>query len=116
MGDDINQSAKNSPRFAHDWPVKTYFHWHEADKTFTIESVQDVEPILEINKRRFNNAPRHTFGQDLRSMGEIPVLFIEVYKKSTGIDLLKVEDKIIRKFFQKPDHSLLRTRPVKTEY
>jgi hypothetical protein len=93
--------------------VVTKFHYDPVEDRMTIERVQDIEPILEKNKRSFNDAPINWKGE-FHHVGSIPHVIIEKYKNDTGIDLLRPEYRgELLKFLDRPENRMFRTRPGK---
>lgn len=91
--------------------VTTKFHYDAVDDRLTIQRVQDVEPIIEMNKTQFNQAPTNWKGE-FHHVGSIPYVIVEKYKKETGIDLLKPEYRgELLKFLERPENRMFRTRP-----
>ena len=74
-----------------------YFHPSDDGESFTIETVMDVEPILETNKR-FYNAESHKssrkFKGDMKRVASIPMhIYMELIAK--GLDK---DQKALRKW------------------
>ena len=89
--------------------IKTKFHPHN-DGTFTIESVQDVEPILERNKALQNTPQRSDWG---RHIATIPNIFIDRWSRESGVNLLALPKQEFARFVKRkladPDWKWLRT-------
>lgn len=88
--------------------IATYFHYDEANDSFHIESVQDIEPILEANRREFNE---YTSGRDKwgdhQKIAHIPNVVLSELMASG-----KLWDKVyMRKWLNDPANSPYRTRP-----
>ena len=49
----------------------------DGNDNITVETVQDVEPILERNKRAYNDAPTRFGPGDFHKVADIPVTVIE---------------------------------------
>lgn len=107
FGEEIDFLHEDDPA-----PVKTEYHVTEDDKLI-IKRVQDVEPILEANKRAFNehSTKGNLFGGTFHHVAEIPVIVIEQWKKE-GIDFYNKEHwpKVMAKL-NDPDYRYLRTMP-----
>lgn len=87
------------------------YHYDHADGRMVTSLVQDVEPILNENKR-LQNDPNHdgyTPSRDLRHVAQIPMVVIEQWLKE-GIDYANAADwpKIAAKL-DDPEYAYLRT-------
>lgn len=89
--------------------VKTRFH-RETDGGFTIQSVQDVEPILENNKTLQSVTQKSDWGRHIAS---IPLVMIEKWSKESGVNLLALPKDEFARFIKRkiddPDYRWLRT-------
>lgn len=85
--------------------IKRYFHY-QGDGKFTIETVQDVGEIAEMNKRQFNDAEKR-FGnkQEYHHVGRIPLSLYYRYIQ-TG------DESDIKKFLNLSDNRAWKTKPV----
>jgi hypothetical protein len=91
------------------------FHYQQGDSEekdgFVIETVQDIEPIIEANKKKYNESQSfksETFNQ----VASIPLVMIEKWKNEKGIDLLN-DERALRQFLNDPENRFFRTRPGK---
>lgn len=90
------------------------YHYDESEDKLHVERVQDVEPILEANKRAYNDAgsfKSETFNHKAR----IPVLIWEAWLQAKGISYQEasVDEKILKRFLNDPDNRFCLTRPGK---
>jgi len=89
--------------------VANKFHWN-GDGTFTIEAVQDVEPILEHNKV-LQGAPQDR-KSGFRHVASIPVIFLEKWSREEGVDYMRMpRDEFAKRIKLKladPDYRWLR--------
>lgn len=89
--------------------VKSRFHGHQ-DGTFTIERIQDVEPILENNKALQSTPQRSDWG---RHVASIPNVIIELWSNQDGVNLLALPQREFAAYVHKkladPDWMWLRT-------
>ena len=53
--------------------TKTYYSFDDAEGTYVLETVQDIEPILEYNKQALNNVDNRRFG-DGKLVAQIPIV------------------------------------------
>ena len=96
-----------------DW-VETRWHDDESAGQFTIERVQDVEPILDNNKRLLNDGTNgYSKTKDLKRVASIPLVVIEQWMKKDGVNFLSLSgperQKYLRKKLNDPDNRWLRT-------
>lgn len=78
-----------------------------------VKRTQDVEPILDHNKRRQADGVggwRRTHGMLMRQIGEIPNIVIEQWLKE-GFNIFQVSERELRKKLDHPDWSYLKTIP-----
>ena len=60
--------------------VKTNYHWE--DNKLVVDRSQDVQDILDFNKER--NIDGHNRKSDMRLVGSIPFVVIEMWMKESG--------------------------------
>ena len=60
--------------------VKTNYHWE--DNKLVVDRSQDVQDILDFNKER--NIDGHNRKSDMRLVGSIPFVVIEMWMKECG--------------------------------
>lgn len=90
--------------------VETRFHYRASDDTTIIERVQDVESILEANKReaaaKAQGAKR---AKDMRKVASIPLIVVEQWLKQ-GVDVFNPEHTVkVKRMLQDPEYRYLRT-------
>lgn len=92
--------------------LHTELHVDEADKTFTINRVQDVEPILELNKYLQTVSQKSDWG---RHKAHIPNIFLEKWlreewdKGNVDLKIFTPEfDALIERKIEDPDWRFLR--------
>jgi len=86
------------------------FHYDAAEDRLIIERVEDVEPVLDANKRAFD-VDNKRFGKGpMHKMASIPMIVIEKVKRETGVDLL-LDRKAMIEFCNDRDNALFRVRP-----
>lgn len=93
--------------------VYTLFHYDEMEDRTIIETVQDVEPILDANKAAFNSGhDGYTPSRDLKFVAEIPVVVIEKWLREDGIDVWDPNHKeAVKRKLNDPEWRHLRTAP-----
>jgi hypothetical protein len=94
-----------------DEPVQTRVHYEEDGDRLIIQRIQDVEPILEANKAKANDA-RTDWKGEFHHVASIPLVIIEKYKNEKGIDLMK-DKAAMKRFLNDPDNKFLRVKPGK---
>jgi hypothetical protein len=90
--------------------IKERHVYDDMEDKLYIERVQDVQPILEANKRAFDVDDRRFKNEAFNHVARIPMIVIEKVKRESGIDLLK-DEKALKKFLNDPDNKLFRTKP-----
>lgn len=84
------------------------YNYSEEDGRSYIETVQDVEPILDANKRAMAENKNARFDSAMNMVASIPLVIIEKYWNEKGIDLINDEAEM-RKFLNDPDNKFCRT-------
>lgn len=99
--------------FSHDPEagITEWFTYDPQTKTCTIRTVQDVTPILEVNKALQNHDDRGWgVSRFFRRAASIPVTIIHKWKVEENIDVFDPNDaKAVRKKLNDPDYRFLRT-------
>ena len=95
-------------------PVET-FHSNANEDEFTVHTVQDTEPILDENKRAFNDygdllTPGKS-GEGLR-VASIPLTVWTQWMRETNGDIQK-DPKLMKKYLNDPDNKYFRTTPTR---
>lgn len=89
-----------------------FFHYDESTGDFAIETRQDVAPILDNNKRQWNDGDGYTPSREMRKIAEIPLVVLEKWKNELGIDWTnKNHAPAVRRLLNDPDWRYLRTAP-----
>jgi len=90
------------------------YHYDEKEDKLHIETVQDVQPILEANKRAFNDA-REFKSEVFNKKASIPMTIMLAWLKEKGISYREfmIDDTILRRFLNDPDNKFCLTRPGK---
>lgn len=88
------------------------FHYDHGDGGFAVETRQDVEPILEANKRAANDTDGYTPSRDWRYIARIPNVVIEKWLNEHGVNIFnKNHEPAIRRLLNDSDWRFLRTSP-----
>ena len=91
--------------------IKKVFHWDESNGKFHIETLQDIEPILEMNKNLFNNNDYRKQGlkEDMVHYATIPES-IQVQWLQEGINIYNKDHwPRVKAKLNHPDFRKLRT-------
>lgn len=81
-----------------------WFHYDQHQGGFTVETVQDVEPIMEYTKRAMSNA-RQDWKGDVRHVASIPLVILEQLRKDGILD----DQKRYRAWLNDRDNQVFRT-------
>jgi len=91
----------------------TLFHWNN-DGTFAIEHTQDVNGIIEHNKRQLIESDhKKQMQKDWIKYASIPDVIVLKWKNELGVDVTKREHR--KKMFQlinSPEYRFLKTTPI----
>lgn len=91
--------------------VSTIIHSDASEGTVTFQRVQDVEAILENNKRLQNEAQGRA--ETFHHVGTIPNIILERWMKEDGVNYLALSGeefgKLVFKKLRDPDWAWLRT-------
>jgi hypothetical protein len=93
-------------------PVKTKFNYDHSTDNVILESVQDVAPLLELNKKELNNDSMYgtQSSNGMRKVASIPLVVIEKWKRELGIDIYNKNDwPKIKQLLNDPENRFLRT-------
>lgn len=89
--------------------ITSRFH-RESDGGFTIQSRQDVEPILDHNKALQNTPQKSDWGRHIAS---IPLIIIDKWSKEDGVNVLAMGKDEAAKYLKRkladPDWRWLKT-------
>lgn len=89
--------------------IKEQHYYDELEDKLVIKKTHDVTPILEANKRRYNDSDGKHRSEAMNHVASIPMVIIDLYRQK-GIDLLN-DRKELRKFLNDPDNKFFRTMP-----
>ncbi len=76
-------------------PIKTTFKYDHSEDKAILNSVQDIKPILELNKKEQNNDSMYGIGENatgMRKVASIPLVVIEKWKRELGVDIMNKND------------------------
>ena len=84
------------------------FHWHEPTKEMAIEHVQDIQPLIDSNKRL--QQEDHHIADDFRLSARIPMTVYYEWKSKYGVDLFNPNHKEgVKKLINSPEYKYLKT-------
>lgn len=89
-------------------------HYDESEDKLHIERVQDVQPILEANKRAYNDAG--SFKSEIfNKKAEIPLVILLQWCQARGITYheFMADENLLKTFLNDPDNKFCLTRPGK---
>jgi|TARA_R110000822_G_scaffold220439_2_gene354387 hypothetical protein len=72
-----------------DSPVNTKFKYDRSEDNMIVKSEQDVQPLLELNKKELNGDSMYggVEGNGMRKVASIPLIVIEKWKRELGVDV-----------------------------
>ena len=94
--------------------MKETFHYDDATDTATIQTVQDVEPILKANKKAFNSAGAYK-SEVFNKKASIPNVIWMQWCKEKGIKPQEFfsNTEVLKRFLNDPENKFCLTRPGK---
>jgi GTP-sensing pleiotropic transcriptional regulator CodY len=93
-------------------PVKTKFNYDHSTDNVVLENVQDVAPLLELNKKELNNDSMYgtQSNNGMRKVASIPLVVIEKWKRELGVDIMNKNDwPKIKQLLNDPENRFFRT-------
>lgn len=88
--------------------VETYFHYHDDRDAFTLETVQQVDDVLDANKRDYNDAQTGWKG-DMHKVASIPMTLYLDLKRQGILD----DQAALKRWLNDPGNRYFRTKPGK---
>tara|TARA_R100001460_G_scaffold106093_1_gene153311 strand:- start:664 stop:963 length:300 start_codon:yes stop_codon:yes gene_type:complete len=84
------------------------FHWHEPTKEMAIEHIEDIQPLIESNKKL--QQEDHFIKDDFRLSARIPMTVYYEWKNKFGVDLFNPDHKEgVKKLINSPEYRYLKT-------
>ena len=84
------------------------FHWHEPTKEMAIEHIQNIQPLIDSNKKL--QQEDHHIKDDFRLSARIPMTVYYEWKNKYGVDLFNPNHKEgVRKLINSPEYRYLKT-------
>ena len=93
---------------------RTDLHVDETDDTFTINTVQDVEPIVEANKRKFNDyGDKLSVGKrgEWHHAASVPFNIWEQWMNETN-GAIEKDSKLLARYLNDPDNKYFKVAPT----
>jgi hypothetical protein len=88
--------------------IQRFFHWDDDTDDFLIQTVQDCEPIAEVNKAQFNEfSTTSRWNDGMTKVASIPLsVYFDLQKKGIADD-----PAAMRRWLNSSDNAVFRTRP-----
>ena len=84
------------------------FHWHEPTKEMAIEHIENIQPLIDSNKKL--QQEDHHIKDEFRLSARIPMTVYYEWKNKYGVDLFNPDHKEgVRKLINSPDYRYLKT-------
>ena len=84
------------------------FHYHNPTGEFAIEHIEDIQPLLDQNKKLQNED--HSMRDEFRLSARIPMTVVYEWKRTYGVDLFNKNHKEgVRKLLNSPEYRYLKT-------
>jgi hypothetical protein len=91
------------------------YHYDELSDTLRVQRVEDVTPVIEANKRAFNEASRTHKDEVFNHKASVPMSAIEQYCQTHGIKWADfwADTNKQKQFLNDPENRFFLTRPGK---
>tara|TARA_R100001460_G_scaffold22884_4_gene46482 strand:+ start:286 stop:585 length:300 start_codon:yes stop_codon:yes gene_type:complete len=84
------------------------FHWHEPTKEMAIEHVENLQPLIDSNKKL--QQEDHHISDEFRLSARIPMTVYYEWKNKFGVDMFNPNHKDgVRKLINSPEYRYLKT-------
>ena len=84
------------------------FHYDNPSGEFAIEHIEDIQPLIDSNKRL--QQEDHHIKDDFRLSARVPMTVYYEWKQKFGIDAQKKEDwPAVKKLLNSPEYKYLKT-------
>jgi len=92
--------------------ITEIFDMDELTGEITIERVQDVEPVIEANKRAQSAGDGFSPSRELREIAEIPMGVVELWRTVLGVDIFNRDHwPAVKRLLRDSEWRHLRTSP-----
>ena len=84
------------------------FHYHNPTGEFAIEHIEDIQPLIDSNKKL--QQEDHHRADEFRLSARIPMTVVYEWKRTYGVDLFNKNHKEgVRKLLNSPEYKYLKT-------
>ena len=84
------------------------FHYHNPTGEFAIEHIEDIQPLIDSNKKL--QQEDHHRADEFRLSARIPMTVVYEWKRTYGVDLFNKNHKEgVRKLLNSPEYRYLKT-------
>lgn len=92
--------------------ITQFYHYDASNDTFLIEDVQDIEGIVENNKRRFNEftSGKDRWGDEFDERTHVARIPMVVYQELLTSGAYR-DRAYMKRWLNDPDNAVFRTRP-----
>lgn len=93
-------------------PIKTNFKYDHDTDSMVVNRVQDVQPLLELNKKELNGDSMYgpAVNKGMRKVASIPLVIIEKWKRELGVDVFNKDHMPrVKQILNDPEYKWLRT-------
>ena len=93
-------------------PIKTKVKYDHETDSVVVNRVQDVEPLLELNKKELNGDSMYgsQTNSGMRKVASIPLVVIEKWKRELGVDVFNKDHMPkVKQLLNDPEYRWLRT-------
>ena len=88
--------------------INKIFHWHEPTKEMAIEHIENIQPLIDSNKKLQQHD--HHIKDEFRLSARIPMTVYYEWKNKYGVDLFNPNHKEgVRKLINSPEYRYLKT-------
>ena len=84
------------------------FHYHNPTGEFAIEHIENIQPLIDQNKKLQNED--HSVRDEFRLSARIPMTVVYEWKNTFGVDIYnKNHAQAVKKLLNSPDYRYLKT-------
>lgn len=93
--------------------TREIFHFDDVTQQVTIQTITDAEPIIEANKRLFNQGDTgYSPSREMKRAANIPMGVVLLWRQRYGVDVFNRDHtEKVRKLLNDSEWRLLRTAP-----
>ena len=94
---------------------RTDFHYDESDDKFTLNTVQDAQPIVDENKRKMNQyGDKLSIGKrgEWHHAASIPINICDQWMQDTN-GAIEKDSKLLAAYLNNPDYKYFKVAPTK---